>query len=265
MEGKPITAGIDFGSRTIKIVELLDGKIASFDILDTSSSAIEKIKEKVQSAGYSHVVATGYGRYLLRDNLLPDKYGHSTVTEIKACALGANFIDPRCRLVVDIGGQDFKIIEVKGDGSFGHFELNDRCAAGTGRFLEIMAQVLGYGIEEFGQEALKAQTFLRISSMCTVFAESEVISLLTSGRAREEIALAVHYSVVERLYPLIMKFNLQGDIMLVGGVALNVCIKDLLAKKLGQEIFVPENPQIIPALGAALIAFSSSQTEKENL
>lgn len=262
MENKAITAGIDFGSRTIKIVELTDGEISSFDILETSPTAIQRIKAKVQSAEYSFVVTTGYGRHLLKDNLLLDKNCYSIVSEIKACALGASFVNPNCRLVIDIGGQDFKIVEVKEDGSFGQFELNDRCAAGTGRFLEIMAQILGYEISEFGQEAMSVQTSLRISSMCTVFAESEVISLLTSGRPREEIALAVHYSVVERLYPLVMKFNLQGEIVLVGGVALNICIKELLGQKLGQQIFVPENPQIIPALGAALMAFLFSKQKR---
>lgn len=262
MESKAIAAGIDLGSRTIKIVELSDGQISSFDIFETSSAALEKIKTRIQSADYSFVVTTGYGRHFLKDNVLRDRHRHSIVSEIKACALGANFLNPHCRVVIDIGGQDFKIIEVKEDGSFGQFELNDRCAAGTGRFLEIMAQILGYEISEFGQEAMKVQTSLRISSMCTVFAESEVISLLTSGRPREEIALAVHHSVVERLYPLIMKFDLQGEIMLVGGVALNICIKELLGQKLGQKIFVPENPQIIPAVGAALMALSFSMPKK---
>lgn len=256
VENKLTAAGIDFGSRTIKIVELREGKISSFEIFETGSMAIQKIKIKIQSAEYAFGVTTGYGRYFLKENLLPDKHRYSIVLEIKACALGANFIRPNYRLVIDIDSQDFKTIEVKKDGFSGQFELNDPWAAGTSRFLEITAQILDYGISEFGQEAIGVQTSLRIGSIGTVFAESEVISLLTSGRPRKEIALAAHDSVIERLYPLVMKFNLGGEIMLVGGLALNLRIKELLSQRLSQKIFVPQNPQIIPALGAALMAFS---------
>ncbi len=251
MSHEKAAAGIDFGSRTIKIVQWHNGAIVSWEIHDTNPLNIEKTKEKLASSPFSRVVATGYGRHLLKKH-----FSNSTVTEIKACALGAKFVLPSCRLVIDIGGQDFKIIEVKENGVFGRFELNDRCAAGTGRFLEIMAQILGYRVEEFGREALKAPGSLRISSMCTVFAESEVISLMTSGEDRRSIALAVHHSVVERLFPLLSKFEIKGEIMLTGGVALNPCLVSLLSQKLGREIFVPPQPQIIPALGAAMIASS---------
>jgi predicted CoA-substrate-specific enzyme activase len=246
---KPVL-GIDFGSRTTKIVKFDKGKVESFEIFDTNHNAIQKVQNIIRNSKYSKIVATGYGRHLMKAHLPA-----GVVTEIKACARGARFIDPDCRLVVDIGGQDSKVIEINPEGSFGQFEMNDRCAAGTGRFLEVMAQVLGYGTEDFWREALAAKSPLPISSMCTVFAESEVISLITSGEDRRRIALGLHLSIVDRLYPMISKFECERGVMLVGGVARNKCIVKLLEKKLKSDIFVPENPQLVSALGSALIAY----------
>jgi predicted CoA-substrate-specific enzyme activase len=246
---KPVL-GIDLGSRTTKIVKFDKGKVESFEIFDTNHNAIQKVRETIRDSKYSKIVATGYGRHLMRAHL-----STKVITEIKACAKGAKFLNPDCRLVVDIGGQDSKVIEINPERSFGQFEMNDRCAAGTGRFLEVMAQVLGYGIEDFWREALAAKSPLPISSMCTVFAESEVISLMTSGEDRRRIALGLHLSVIDRLYPMISRFEYQGGAMFVGGVAKNRCIVELLKKKLRCDILVPENPQLVSAIGSALIAY----------
>ena len=121
--------GIDLGSRTTKIVKLSKGKVESFEIFDTNHNAIHKVRETIRDSKYSKIVATGYGRHLMKAHL-PTR----VVTEIKACARGARFIDPDCRLVVDVGGQDSKVIEINPERSFAQFEMNDRCAAGTGRF-----------------------------------------------------------------------------------------------------------------------------------
>lgn len=242
--------GIDLGSRTTKIVKFNNGKVESFEIFDTDHNSIQKVQGSLKHLKSSEIVATGYGRYLMKTH-----FSDKAVTEIKACARGAKFINPNCRIVVDIGGEDFKVIEITPEGGFDKFEMNDRCAAGTGRFMEVMAKILGYSIEEFWKEALKAKYPILINSMCTVFAESEVISLITSGKDRKKIALGLHHSIIDRLYPIISKFELQGEILLVGGVSKNRCIAELLKKKLKHSIIVPDNPQIISAIGSALIAY----------
>jgi predicted CoA-substrate-specific enzyme activase len=241
--------GIDIGSRTTKIIALRDGGIVSSEIFDTAPGPFDEIKRRVDPAQFAGITATGYGRHAAHAHFFA-----RVVSEIKACALGASFVLPECRLVIDIGGQDFKIIELTGGGRFGRFELNDRCAAGTGRFLEVMASLLGYGLEEFGREALAADTAVSISSMCTVFAESEVISLMTSGEDRRRIALGLHESIVDRIHPLLLKFDRDGPVLLAGGVAKNPGVVRLLEKRLKRALHVPENAQMIPALGAALIA-----------
>ena len=248
-EDKPVL-GIDLGSRTTKIVKLNKGKVESFEIFDTNHNAFYRVQNIIRDSKYSKIVATGYGRHLMKAHL-----STRVVTEIKACARGAKFLNADCSLVVDIGGQDSKVIEINPEGSFGQFEMNDRCAAGTGRFLEVMAQVLGYGIEDFWKEALAAKSPIAVSSMCTVFAESEVISLITSGEDRRRIALGLHHSIIDRLYPLISRFEYERDVMFVGGVAKNRCLVELLKKKLKCDISVPENPQLVSAIGSALIAY----------
>jgi predicted CoA-substrate-specific enzyme activase len=140
------------------------------------------------------------------------------------------------------------------NGKVKKFEMNDRCAAGTGKFLEIMAKTLEYDIEEFGREALLAENELNISSMCTVFAESEVTSLIAKGNNRREIARGLHASVIRRAAGMINRVSSEGDIVFTGGVAKNPCMVAFLAKKLEREVLIPENPQFIGALGAALLA-----------
>ena len=196
----------------------------------------------------STVVATGYGRHLARERL-----GCSVITEIKAHALGASRLFPTCRTVIDIGGQDSKVIRVE-SGRQVNFEMNDRCAAGTGRFLEVMAATLGYTLSEFGQEALAAPASVAINSMCTVFSESEVISLIAGGESKQSIALGLHESIVNRLLALVGRVGVEPPVVLTGGVARNPCIRALLERRLGVPLLVPEEPQIVGALGAALSA-----------
>ncbi len=139
------------------------------------------------------------------------------------------------------------------------FEMNDRCAAGTGKFLEIMARTLGFTIEDFGREALLAEKDLNISSMCTVFAESEVTSLIAKGNNRREIARGLHTSVIRRAAGMINRVSSQGDIVFTGGVAKNPCMHALLTEKLGRNVLVPQNPHLVGALGAALLAIELNQ------
>lgn len=156
--------------------------------------------------------------------------------------------------VLDIGGQDSKAMALFENGKVKKFEMNDRCAAGTGKFLEVMARTLGFEIDAFGREALLAEKDLSISSMCTVFAESEVTSLIAKGQSTREIARGLHISVVRRAAAMIHRVSADGDIVFTGGVAKNPCMVALLGEKLGRTILVPDDPQLVGALGAALLA-----------
>jgi predicted CoA-substrate-specific enzyme activase len=198
---------------------------------------------------YDVIVATGYGRHLLKGHL-----DCPAISEIKAFALGAKAIHPPCRVILDIGGQDTKAISLNEAGEMSKFEMNDKCAAGTGRFLEIMAAALGYALEEFSKAALSAERFEKINSMCTVFAESEVISLTAKGAARSEVALGIHKAIVSRSTALLRRIAPSGEVFFAGGVALNRCVETLIAQDLKRPVFVPPDPQMVGAFGAALHA-----------
>ena len=243
-------AGIDIGSRTIELVVVDEaGEIKDSLQANTGFDPIAEAKKLVDGVRYDRIMATGYGR-----NLFEISFDAPTITEIKAHARGARVFFPDTRTVLDIGGQDSKAISLFENGKVKKFEMNDRCAAGTGKFLEIMAKTLGYDIEEFGREALLAEHDLNISSMCTVFAESEVTSLIAKGNNRREIARGLHTSVIRRAAGMINRVSSEGDIVFTGGVAKNSCMAAFLAEKLGRKVLIPENPQFVGALGAALLA-----------
>jgi len=243
-------AGIDIGSRTIKLVVLNEtGDIVRGLQTDTGFDPLWESKKLIDGMSYDRIMATGYGR-----NLFEISFDAPTVTEIKAHARGARAFFPDARAVLDIGGQDTKAMSLFENGRVKKFEMNDRCAAGTGKFLEIMAKTLGFDLEAFGTEALMTQKDLTISSMCTVFAESEVTSLIAKGKSRREIARGLHASVVNRAAGMIKRVSPAGDIVFTGGVARNPCMRELLAEKLGRSVLVPDEPQLVGALGAALLA-----------
>jgi predicted CoA-substrate-specific enzyme activase len=198
------------------------------------------------SSGHDQLTATGYGRHLVREAL-----GCPTITEIKAYALGAAHLFPNVRTVIDIGGQDSKVIRVRA-GAVEEFEMNDRCAAGSGRFLEVMAHALGYALDEFGPGALEAGSAASINSMCTVFAESEVITLLAKGESPASIALGLHRSILNRLYSLLGRVGCEPEVVFAGGVARNPCMISLLQERLESRLRIPAQPQHVGALGAAL-------------
>ncbi len=242
-------AGIDIGSRTIELV-VVDDRDEIQDSLqaDTGFDPIAEAKKLIGMVEFGHITATGYGR-----NLFEIAFDSPTVTEIKAHATGAWTLFPEVLAILDIGGQDSKAISLLGNGRVKKFEMNDRCAAGTGKFLEIMANSLGYKIDEFGPEAMLAERNLNISSMCTVFAESEVTSLIAKGESRREIAGGLHESVVRRAAAMVNRVAGEGDIVFTGGVGKNPCIVRSLAERLGRRVFVPDEPQSIGAFGAALL------------
>ncbi len=247
-----ISAGIDIGSRTIKLVVMENGVVTHTDTTDTGFQPMTRAREILTGVSPDTIMATGYGR-----NLFEQQMTAETVTEIKACATGAAHLYSDVTTILDIGGQDVKVIRVGATGRVMKFEMNDRCAAGTGKFLEIMSDNLGFPLSGFGDAALAAPKTVPVSSMCTVFAESEVTSLLARGEEPVNIARGLHDSVVKRAATMIRRVGLSGPLCFVGGVAHNPCIRALLADLLQTEVIVPESPQTVVALGAALLAGAS--------
>jgi len=242
-------AGIDIGSRSIEVVVVDKGRVLDQRRADSGFDPMARALALLDGANYHRIVATGYGRHLFELSI-----DAPTVTEIKAYAVGAGFLFPEVRTILDIGGQDSKAISLDDNGKVAKFEMNDRCAAGTGKFLEIMARSLGYSLDQFGEEALKAEKEIQVNSMCTVFAESEVTSLLAGGEDRRAVASGLHRSVVRRAAGMLKRINATDPILFAGGVALNRCMVRFLEQATGKEVLVPEDPQMTGALGAALIA-----------
>lgn len=168
--------------------------------------------------------------------------------------MGIHQVFPEVRTILDIVGQDTKAISLDAAGNLLKFEMNDKCAAGAGRFLEIMAMALRFDLNEFGENALAAADSENVNSMCTVFAESEVISLLATGADRQKVARGIHQSVIRRAISLIKRVGIKGEVAFVGGVAHNIAMKRLLEDALDRKVFVPSNPQIIGALGCTFLA-----------
>lgn len=241
--------GIDIGSRCIKVVALNGNGVEDFKVVDTGFNPYERSIELIKPYNAKKIIATGYGRHFARED-----FANGVITEIKAHAMGARYIFPECRTIIDIGGQDSKVISLGESGQVADFQMNDRCAAGTGKFLEIMAKTLGFSLDEFGAKSLTAKKAVRVNSMCTVFAESEVVSLLAKKELPVNIALGLHQSIIERVSSMLHKVGIVDDIILSGGVGRNPCIKELFRQKLGRDIRVYEYPEIAGALGAALAA-----------
>ncbi|MBN1547707.1 MAG: 2-hydroxyglutaryl-CoA dehydratase [Syntrophaceae bacterium] len=249
-------AGIDIGAATAKAVVLNEKCILSSYVTPTGDSvagAVEKvISESLKAAGLTidqirYMISTGYGRRAV-------KCAHEAVTEISCHAKGVNSILSEARTVIDIGGQDSKVIEIDGKGKIGNFVMNDKCAAGTGRFLEVMAKVLNSDINDIGTISLRGRNPCQISNTCTVFAESEMVTLRADGKSKEDIFAGIHSAMAHRIVIMGNSVGFRRQIVLTGGVAKNIGMKKALEEKIGIEILVPENPQIMGALGAAIIA-----------
>jgi predicted CoA-substrate-specific enzyme activase len=252
-EPRKAVIGIDLGSRMTKVVRLLGDRMTDSRVFDTGHEPLTHLLAILDGLSADIMVATGYGRYLAKSRM-----PCATVTEIRACARAARHLAPDCQSAIDIGGQDTKAVELSGGGEFGRFEMNDRCAAGTGRFLEVMAAALGYRLEELGAEALRADRPVEINSMCTVFAESEVVSLVAKGEDRRRIALGLHVAAARRIAAMASRVRIGRRTLLVGGVALNPCMVAALREELSSELVVPESPELAVALGAALIGLETA-------
>jgi len=243
-----ISAGLDVGSRTIKMVTF-DTVVKDSHVIETGTNPLRRCQELMSGRDYGRLVVTGYGRHFVATAL-----GGEVVSEIRAFAIGARHLFSDCHMVIDIGGQDCKVILMSPEGEVQKFEMNDRCAAGTGKFLEIMANTLEVEVGELGNLALGATRTIQINSLCTVFAESEVVSLIARGEEPGAIALALHNAVAIRISTMARRVGIQERVVFAGGAALNQCLKELVGEKLGVELTVPAEPQIVGAIGAAILA-----------
>lgn len=250
-----LAAGIDIGSTGTKAV-IYDGEVRGAAVVptgwDPGSAGLAALRQALLSAGVLEsavhtIVGTGYGRISLP---IFDR----KVTEITCHARGAYHLFPDTGTVVDIGGQDCKVIALDAQGGVVEFVMNDKCAAGTGRFLQVMAGVLGVTLQEMGLIAVGAEP-AAISSMCTVFAESEIIGLLAQGVPKGSIAAGIFDSISRRIQGLAGKVRICGNVTFSGGVALNPQICRAIGAGLGVEMRVPAAPQFVGALGAALLGF----------
>ncbi len=249
--------GIDIGSLAAKAVVVDDqGEIIGRAIMDSGHDhrlAAELVAEEALKAcgadrgSIRGIVGTGYGRVSI-------PFATRTVTEISCHARGAAHASPGSRMVVDIGGQDSKVILIDDRGRVVDFGMNDRCAAGTGRFLEVMARSLGVPLKDLGEMALSASHPARISSVCTVFAESEVVGLIAAGEDRSNIIRGLCQAIAERIHGMVGRVGLARPVIMTGGVALNRGVVAALEEKLGVAVVVPPDPQTVGALGAALLA-----------
>jgi predicted CoA-substrate-specific enzyme activase len=250
-------AGIDVGSLTTDAVILNEtAELLGYSIVSTGASSTEAAEAAFEKAldmagvhrgQIKEVVATGYGRVSV-------PFAHKKVTEISCHSLGAYTLFPDTGTVIDIGGQDSKVIRVGLEGKVLDFTMNDKCAAGTGRFLEVMAAKLRISLDEMGSFSLKGEKEARISSVCTVFAESEVVSLVARNHPREEIIRGLHRAIVNRVWSMIGTVGIHGEVTMSGGVAKNKGVVALMEEKLGKPIHVYQEPQIVGAFGAALFA-----------
>lgn len=249
------TLGLDFGSTASKGVLLKDGK----EIVDTKivpfgtgTSAPEKVKNALVNTAngdVSNIVVTGYGR---------NKYKNekdTQISELSCHVKGVYFLHPAVRTILDIGGQDVKAIKVNKDGRMINFLMNDKCAAGTGRFLDVMSKVLETDISKLGDLDKLSKNPVSISSTCTVFAESEVISQLSTDAKIEDIVAGIHNSVAYRAGTLIKGVGIEDDVVMVGGVAQNTGVVRALEDIIKTKIYVPEMAQLTGALGAAIYAY----------
>jgi predicted CoA-substrate-specific enzyme activase len=246
-----LVLGLDIGSRTVDAVWVEDGKPVESVVVDAGFDPSSVAAELAGRHPGGPVVATGYGRHAARETL-----GCAVVTEIKAYAIGAHALHPEAAGVLDIGGQDTKVIALGTAGKVLDFEMNDKCAAGTGKFLEVMARALGFSLPEFIDAALGAQEAVSISSMCTVFAESEVTGLVHRGADRGAIARGLHESIAKRTVSSLTRIGAPSPLVFAGGVAKNAAMVAQIRERFEGTVLVPDDAQTVGALGAALSAAS---------
>jgi predicted CoA-substrate-specific enzyme activase len=251
-----ITAGVDVGAKTIKVL-LLDGRrILAHRLvlggLDTRAALDGVFAEALEAvAGLSRgdldcVVATGAGRGVVGD-------ADEVVTEVSAAARGASFLVPSARTVIDVGAEEGRAVRCTESGKVDDFAVNEKCAAGAGTFTEAMARALEVSVEELGRLSLRSQKSVPMNAQCTVFAESEVVSLLHAKTPKEDISRAVHDAIASRITSMVRKVGFAKDVVIIGGMAKNPGFVASMRRSLETDVVVPEEPEFVGALGAALI------------
>lgn len=251
-----MAAGIDVGAGTTKAVILSDNQVLASEVILTGynvKKASEEVMRKVLKkatlsfSDLERVVSTGYGRHSI-------SFANRALSEILCHAKGVHFLIPQAGVIIDIGCQDSKIMQLDENGDVVDFVMNDKCSAGTGRFIEVMAQALELTIDEMGPESQKSANPCHISSTCTVFAESEVITLRASGASREDLVAGIHEAIAKRVVLMGSSLKFDKELVFTGGVAKNLGVKRALEEQIGQEVTIPKEPQLTGALGAALVA-----------
>jgi len=251
-----VYAGIDIGSITAKAALIKDEELLGTCVVPTGynpkAAGIKVLdvvlaEHKLRNQDISAVVSTGYGRASV-------DFADKSMTEIICHGAGAHFINPGIKGVIDVGGQDSKAILLNETGQIENFAMNDKCAAGTGRFLEVMAKALEVELNQLGDFSLQSLEPVKISSICTVFAESEVISMIAQQKKREDIIAGIHDSAASRISILARKINIKAPIMMTGGVAKNKGMIAAISKHLGFHIDAGDMPQENGAIGAAVLA-----------
>ena len=251
-----LVAGVDIGSTTAKCVLLEDGKIVGKSLAPVGVELVKDAERALEQALVeSHrerqevrvVTGTGYGRFKVT-------FGQYTLTEIGCHAKGAHFLFPATRVVLDIGGQDTKAIKISGRGEVIDFAMNDKCAAGTGRFLDVCAGALGYDVSEVGALSLGARHPVKVTNTCTVFAESEVSSYVSRGKDPKDILAGLNASVVSRSLSLMQRVGIEPEVTFTGGVSRNEGVVRALEGRIGSRVNVSPLSQYVGAIGAALHA-----------
>ena len=262
-------AGIDVGSLTAQAVLIEDGrtpllktiggKIVSKSIrvkpnpLDSARTVMGQLLEEnsLSWGDITYCVSTGYGR----DKVQGEGLAQENVSEISCHGIGAFTVAPQVRTIIDIGGQDAKVIRVSESGDLVNFVMNDKCAAGTGRFLEVMSRTLGITFEDLGGIALRARGKVELSSRCSIFAETEVLHYLQKGYDKADLAAGTCKSMADRVMALVRRVGWEKEVMMTGGVAKNVAVKAELERMLNLRMFAPHlDPQLMGAYGAAVLA-----------
>jgi len=254
-----LAAGVDVGSTQTKAVLMSDNggtHIVARALVDTGAN-VQKAAERAfdkccreagaPSSEVGFVVGTGYGRYKI-------SFGNAQMTEISCHARGAGFLCPGTRTVIDMGGQDSKAISVGPAGEVLDFVMNDKCAAGTGRFLANAAEVMGISLDEIGPLSLQAMRPVKIATVCTVFVESDILSYLAQGKKAEDILGGVHMAIAKRTLSLARRVNIEPEVTMTGGVALNCGMVSALEEVLGRKMMISPDAHFIGAVGAGLFA-----------
>ncbi len=251
-----IVAGIDIGSRAAKAVIMSDGSILSSVICDTGPESVKTsnltIQQSLNGTGLSlddieYTVATGYGRVLV-------PFANENISEISCHARGINWYFPTVRTILDMGGQDCKVIRCDESGHVTNFAMNDKCAGGTGRFLEMIAEVLNVPLEGMGDLSLQSKSTIPFNTICAVFAKSEAIVHFRKGVSKSDILAGLHEAIAVRSLSLLRRVGIEKDFSITGGISKNKGMVKKLTEKVGMEPLLCEDPQLVGALGAALFA-----------